>query len=177
MADSPATIRRAETGDRDAITALWLQLLEEQSELEERFRASGDAAERWENDFPEWIRDETRRVFVAEHEEGLAGFISAHRWTPAPIYAISEEVYIDELFVRPEQRRQGFGKRLVEAVEAWAANVGAERLRLGVLAANEGGNAFWERLGARPLSTTLVIDVEGTSSPPDQPEHESHVGF
>lgn len=173
---SKATIRRADADDQEDVLNLWLTLMDEQAALEPRLDVAEDAAERWRNDFPEWIRDETRRLFVAERTGEIVGFLSAERYTPPPVYTTPGEVYINELYVQQGARRQGLGQRLAEAVTAWADSLEAERLRLGVLTVNETGRAFWQDLGAKPLSETLTITL-GASSDRGASEAGGNIGF
>ncbi|MDQ7040695.1 MAG: GNAT family N-acetyltransferase [Rhodothermus sp.] len=153
------TIRPARWDDAEALETLWWRLLEEQAALDPTFAPAADARRRWRNDFMLWVRDRMYRLLVAEHSRELIGFISAHQWSPPPIYRQELEVYINELYVLPGYRRQGIGAQLVAAVRAWAQEIGAVRLRLGVLAANREGLAFWERQQARPFSITLTIPL------------------
>lgn len=139
---------------------LWLGLMREHAALEPRFGVADDALHRWQNDFPYWLADDDRRLFVAEAGGELVGFATAQRWSPPPIYRASDEVYLDELYVLPAARGQGLGRQLLGAVRAWAETVGAGRLRLGVLAANAEGRAFWERQQARVLSLVYTIELE-----------------
>lgn len=168
------TVRRARREDEETLAFLWVQFLQEQTSLDPRFAVAEDALDRWRNDFPLWVGDESRRIFVAE-AGGIVGFATAHRWWPPPIYAEASEVYVDELYVTPASRRGGVGRRLVEAVQAWAGTLGADRLRLGMLAANENGALFWERLGARPFSVTLTIDLEKPPGASEAPKRK--LGF
>ena len=161
-----AIIRRAERGDKEPLGVLWTEFLAEQAALDARFCPAEDALERWQNDFDGWLRDDGYAFFVAERGAALVGFATAERWAPPPVYAASFDVHLDELFVVPSARGRGLGRRLVEAVTAWAGEVGAARLRLGVLAANAAGRGFWERRAARPFSITYTIAVEGTRPPP-----------
>ena len=95
---------------------------------------------------------------VAEAKGELVGFITAQRWAPPPVYAEAREVFIDEVYVRPEVRSQGVGTRLVEEVQAWAATLDVDRLRLRMLVANEAGRRFWQRQGAQSFVTTFTIE-------------------
>lgn len=154
------TIRRARKEDQEHLGALWVALLQEQAALDVRFGVADDALERWTNDFPYWLHDEGRRFFVAEHGEQIVGFLTAHGWSPSPIYAEALEVYISELYVVPEVRQQHAGADLVAAVRVWAETLGASRLRIGVLAANESGQAFWRQQEAVPFSVTYTIPLD-----------------
>ena len=181
MADDRTTIRRATKRDRTSVAELWLAFLEEQAEQDPRFVVAEDARERFENDFPIWVDDDTQRTLVAEQEvsdeEGtLVGFATAHRWGPPPIYADTSEVYIDEFYVMPEARRQGAGRQLAEGMRAWAEELDADRLRLRVLHVNEDGRAFWQALGAAPFALAMTLELE---KPGDAAEEEEprRMGF
>lgn len=152
-------VRPASWRDAAAVEGLWCRLLEEQAALEPRFAPADDARRRWRNDFMLWVRDRIYCIYVADREGELIGFISAHQWSPPPIYRQELEVYIDELYVLPNYRRLGIGSRLVAAVRAWAAQLGAQRLRLGVLAANQEGLRFWTQQHAQPFAVTLTIPL------------------
>ena len=152
-------IRRAEKRDVERLSRLWMDLLESQADLDGRFGPSDDALERWRNDFPEWIRRESRRVFVADENGEIQGFVTAERWTSLPIYRHVTEIYIDELYVTPEFRLRGIGRTLVDAVAKWAKSVGVERLRAGTLASNDLGREFWEKVGGRAFTVTYAIDL------------------
>lgn len=170
-------VRRAHREDKEKIGTLWSHLLTAQSELDDRIGVAEDAQERWENDFPMWLEDETARLYVVEDANGeIVGFASARRWGPAPIYKESSEVYLDDLFVVPESRRQGYGSQLVRAVRSWADQIGARRVRLRVLTSNADGRAFWASQDAIPLSMTLTMEgsVENDGS---GDERSKKIGF
>ena len=99
-----AAVRRAQKEDSKQVGALWLRLLEEHAAVEARFDIADDALERWTNDFAHWVDDALNRVFVAEREGVVVGFVTASLWKPLPIYAEIQEVYINELYVVSEAR-------------------------------------------------------------------------
>lgn len=170
------TIRQASKEDQKRLGALWLALLQEQAALDERFGVATDALERWTNDFPFWLHDEGRRFLVAEDDEKIIGFLTAQRWSPSPIYAEALEVFISELYVVPEARQQHAGAELVAAVRTWAETLGARRLRIGVLAANEQGQAFWQQQEAVPFSVTYTLPLKASKEDAARkPRH--HLGF
>lgn len=149
--------------------------MNEQAGIDPRFSVADDALDRWRNDFPIWIERGGRRIWVAEAAGTLVGFVTAQQWAPLPIFAASEEVYVDELYVVPASRKQGVGRLLIGTVEAWGTELGAGRLRLGVLASNAGGQRFWEHLKARPYSVTMTIDL--AQEPRSAPPRKGPLGF
>lgn len=169
-------VRQAQPADQTAVGDLWIRLLEEQERLEDRFDVAEDARDRWNNDFPLWLDDDTYRVYVAEPKDKIVGFATAHRWGPPPIYKESSEVYLDELFVRPDDRRGGLGTQLVNAVRAWTDRIGARRLRFNVLAANEAARDFWVAQDADPLTLTFTIEQTDSKEEGDD-EGSEKIGF
>jgi GNAT superfamily N-acetyltransferase len=169
-------VRRALKSDVDAVTECWTAFLTEQSSVDERLRISDDARQRWENDMPLWLEDQTRRVYVAERDGSVVGFATAHRTAPPPIYKSRGEVYFDEVYVLPDHRRLGLGSQLVEAVVAWSDRVQAERVRLSVLAQNEAAHTFWEGQDAVSFSITYTIERD---LPDDESTNEGtrKIGF
>jgi GNAT superfamily N-acetyltransferase len=172
-------VRQAQDADREAVGTLWTALLTAQANHDDRVGVADDARERWDNDFSMWLDDDTIRLYVVEDDDGeIAGFASARRWGPAPIYKDTPEVYLDELYVHPEQRRQGYGTQLVNAVRNWADQVGARRVRLRVLTSNADGRAFWAAQDAIPFSMTFTIEGQAADGDPEpDDEGTKKIGF
>lgn len=176
-------IRPAQRSDVPPLGALWAAFLDEQTALDARIDAAPDALERWRNDAPLWLEDETHRLFVAETSDKdsrdtnshLFGFVAAQQWAPPPIYRADPEVYLTELYVVPSRRRSGIATRLVDAVCDWADDKGATRVRLHMLAANDAARAFWQHCGATPLTETHVIERSSTGSSSEASSDSSDV--
>ena len=163
---SAPRVRPAERADQDAALALWLALHREHEALDLRYRLAVDAADRWAHDFPEWLRSEHHGLWVAESEAGeLVGLLTAHAGWPVPVYAPVSFVHVDDLFVHPSVRGQGLGAALLDAVRAWATQIGAEEVRAGVLAANVAGHDFWTEQGAQPFSSMVIIPLAERNGP------------
>ncbi len=71
----------------------------------------------------------------------LAGFVASRM--------IADELHINNIAVRPEQRRLGIGGGLLKAVLAGGANVGARVCILEVRASNHAAQALYEQHGFR----------------------------
>ena len=170
-------IRKARAADREDVVRLWMDLLRSQATLDARYTPADDAQVRWRNDYGEWLDRESRRLFVADVEGRVCGFISAERSSPAPIFEGRSEVYVDEIFVEPDYRRRGLGRKLVGAVREWAESLGAERIRAGLLAANDEGRAFWKLVGGEPMTITIGIELDTTTSGKDAISRRGRIGF
>jgi GNAT superfamily N-acetyltransferase len=103
-------------------------------------------------------RDRVFHALVAEsggEVVGVAVFFptfSTQRGTPG--------VYVQDLWLAPEMRGRGLGRRLLAAVRARAARWGADHLLLMVARRNARAARFYARTGFRRLASydTLILD-------------------
>ena len=141
---TPVGIRHAEPRDAAALVALT--------------RAVEAEKQGWLGGAPEWhdesaarryLRETRRRrdsaVFVADAAGDVIGRLSLTRGRhPATAHVAALAV-----LVARERRRQGVGRALMEAAEAWAREVGLSKLELSVFAHNASAIRLYERLGYR----------------------------
>ncbi len=81
-----------------------------------------------------WFIAETGPPWVA------LGLVNGRRRPPTDVLLFS-------MWVDPAGRRRGIGRRLIEALDAWASRWGAQRTVLWVFAGNEPAIRFYLRLG------------------------------
>ncbi|GAA1537517.1 GNAT family N-acetyltransferase [Kribbella lupini] len=97
---------------------------------------------------------------VAESGDEIAGcalwFLNFSTWRGV------HGIYLEDLFVRPEQRGSGLGKALLTALAQECVEHGYERLEWSVLDWNTPAIEFYEALGARPQTewTTFRLTDE-----------------
>jgi predicted acetyltransferase len=74
----------------------------------------------------------------------------------------AEEIYLRQLFVVRNRRRQGIGRQAFEVLRSkiWPVN---KRLRVDVLVQNTGAVAFWRAVGCKDYCLTLEIMPEELS--------------
>jgi len=70
-------------------------------------------------------------------------------------------IYLEDLFVVPEQRGRGIGRTLLERLARIAVERDCGRLEWAVLDWNRDAIAFYERLGAKPNSEWTVYRLTG----------------
>ncbi|HZR95757.1 MAG TPA: coenzyme F420-0:L-glutamate ligase [Gaiellaceae bacterium] len=121
-------------------------------------------AERVLRALPEWFGMEestrayiddvaTLRTFVAGDEDGFLS-LKLHGSRAAEIHVMG---------VRPERHRDGLGRELVRAAEAWCADAGVEYLQVKTLAATSRSEhyaqtrAFYEAVGFVPLEVLPTL--------------------
>ena len=70
-------------------------------------------------------------------------------------------IYLEDLYVLPEQRGRGVGRALLERLAQLAVDRGCGRLEWAVLDWNVDAIKFYERLGAKPNSEWTVYRLTG----------------
>ena len=70
-------------------------------------------------------------------------------------------LYLEDLFVRPEDRGKGYGRALLIALARIARDRGCGRMEWAVLDWNEPAIQFYRKLGAKPLDEWTVFRLTG----------------
>ncbi len=100
-------------------------------------------------------------ALVAESGDRLVGYaLWLHTYSS---FLARPTLYLEDLFVLPEERRGGVGRAFMQALARLAMRDGAGRMEWTVLRWNELALDFYARLGARRLDdwVTLRLDAEG----------------
>lgn len=104
------------------------------------------------------IGDQQALLLVAEAAGVVVGLAEAYLRTDTanPVRVARRYCLLQSLMVDPEQRRSGFGGRLVAAVEDWARRSGAEELRTDTWEFPAGPWPFYRAQGYRTYRRELV---------------------
>jgi GNAT superfamily N-acetyltransferase len=141
------TIRLATTEDLDELVAMWAQYMRAHALNPAYRQLRFDALTSRRAAFVRLIDEATSAVFVLESGGGLDGMISCFLEENDPYFNPPRYVRIQTPFVRPDARRQGNLKRLLEAAFEWAREWELEEVRLYTGADNMMANAVSEELG------------------------------
>ncbi len=80
-------------------------------------------------------------LFLDKQLIGICGL-----WIMTKFY-VGKHIEPDNVFILPQYRKQGYGKRLLEWVHEYGKFQGCVASELNCYISNESGNAFWEREG------------------------------
>ncbi|HMC38693.1 MAG TPA: GNAT family N-acetyltransferase [Acidimicrobiales bacterium] len=98
-------------------------------------------------------------ALVAEADGRVVGmalwFLAFSTWTGR------HSLYLEDLFVEPEQRGGGLGRALMETLAGRAVEQGCARMDWSVLDWNEPSIGFYRSLGATPLDGWTTWRLEG----------------
>jgi GNAT superfamily N-acetyltransferase len=137
-ADAAYTIRRAQPAELDQLPAI-------ERAAAARFRATKFAAMADAPLSAEEIDPAHDQIWVAVAPTGaLVGFALVHR--------LSTVAHLHELDVHPAHARRGIGRRLIDAVVAWAKGEGLRAITLTTFRDVPWNAPYYARLGFRPLA-------------------------
>jgi aminoglycoside 6'-N-acetyltransferase I len=94
-----------------------------------------------------WIRSRNARVFVAEVDKEIIGFMIMTTNKLASVYEHRKEIHIEGIFIRELFRKKGIGKMFIKEAERWAKEKGIYSLGLTVLVRNKNAFSAYKKLG------------------------------
>jgi len=98
-------------------------------------------------------------TLIAENDGEPVGFaLFFHNFST---FLAQPGIYLEDLFVVPEQRGRGVGRALLERLARVAVDRGCGRLEWAVLDWNKDAITFYERLGAKANSDWTVYRLTG----------------
>lgn len=98
-------------------------------------------------------------VLISEHDGAPAGFaLFFHNFST---FLGKPGIYLEDLYVRPEFRGAGIGKKLLAHLARLARERGCGRLEWWVLDWNEPSIGFYESLGATAMDDWTVYRLDG----------------
>jgi GNAT superfamily N-acetyltransferase len=98
-------------------------------------------------------------VLIAEHDGDPAGFaLFFHNFST---FLGKPGIYLEDLYVKPEFRGAGIGRKLLGHLARLARERGCGRLEWWVLDWNEPSIGFYMKLGAVPMDDWTVYRVSG----------------
>lgn len=155
------TIRKAEPSDSAGLLRLLKQIAGlHHAGRPDIFRPAGSKYDKRE--IADILRDEMKPVFVAvDDTQRVLGyaFCILRECKGDAMLQDRRTLYIDDLCVDAQQRGQGLGKALMDAVRNHAAQTGAVSLELNVWNFNKSALAFYEHLGFGVQKSILELPI------------------
>ena len=132
-------IRPAETGDADAIAAIWNQII---AGTDKTF----NSVETMASDIAALLEEKKREghPFLVAEAGPVAGFATYGQFRPSIGYVRTME---HTIVLDAGARRRGIGRKLMEAIEAHAARSGVHSLIAGISGTNRDAISFHRSLG------------------------------
>lgn len=146
-----ATIRRAQRADVDLILS-FIKAIAEYEKLSNEVVATSESLEKWIFD------DQRAEVIFILHDGVEVGFaLFFHNFST---FQGRAGLYLEDLYVKPEFRGRGYGKRLLKELATIAKDRGCGRMEWSCLNWNQPSIDFYLSLGAKPMLEWTVYRLD-----------------
>ena len=137
-------------------TGLILQFIKDLAEYEKM----SDEVVADEDILREWIFEKKKAevIFILENEKEVGFALFFHNFST---FLGRSGIYLEDLFVKPEYRGNGYGKALLQKLASIAVERGCGRLEWCCLDWNKPSIDFYLSLGAKPMSDWTTYRVAG----------------
>ncbi len=160
---APARIRRAEETDFAAVCSLYALLHRIHANNHPQVFAPTDESPLTRLDFRAALAAKDVLVLVVERAGDVIAAAQASVAYPSDTAEMRPRrtVYVSHLVTRPDARRQGHGRALMNAIAEWARAKESDMVQLWVWEGNTEASAFYRALGYGPLATLLALPLPG----------------
>jgi GNAT superfamily N-acetyltransferase len=156
--DTDFTIRAGRKDDAAEAARLWMRSAEEHTAHDRIYETAPGAEKTMRRFLADVANSGYSFLFVAAAGDRTVGFISGELRQGSPTFLPRTWASVDDVFVEPEYRNRGMGRALLQSVNDWAQERGADGISLQVAAANARGRKFYEDLGFREISVYQVLE-------------------
>ena len=160
-------VRRATSADLDTVVALRIALLREYGEHPIYGRLRADAERRARPMFATQLDSDNEVMFLAEENHVAIGLIRCVESAASPLLIPDRYCYVSSVYVRPEHRRRGVLRKLVERARGWCRERGLTEMRLHNVGTRTSTAAAWDSLGFEVVEQVRVLrleNVDGSSA-------------
>jgi len=123
------------------------------------FELADDGRDKWSKYLAKKFSEKSTKLFVAEEDHHLVGFMLCMLSPNAPIFKERTIGLISDVYVSPERRRKGITKEMLRAALKWFHRNKCRTVSLTVAAANFEARAVWGQLGFKPHMIHKRLDL------------------
>jgi ribosomal protein S18 acetylase RimI-like enzyme len=154
------TIHRMLATDVEPVADLWLALIGEHAACDGRYFTTYRRNHKRKIQFLEaTLRDPLEEVWLARVDSELVGYCSVYVSYVTGMYNSHIEATLGDIYVAPEHRSSGIGKRLLDQAMQWAQIMEANTLRLNVHSANSQAIAYYLKQGFEEKFKVMTITL------------------
>jgi ribosomal protein S18 acetylase RimI-like enzyme len=156
-------VRRATADDLDVVVALRLALLREYPDHPIYGRLRTDAEQRARPMFASQLDADNEVIFLAEEGGAPVGLLRCVESASSPLLIPDRYCYVSSVYVRPEARRRGVLRAMLEKGRAWCTQRGLTEMRLHNVGSRQSSAAAWDSLGFEVVEQVRVLRLGGAS--------------
>lgn len=148
------SVRKAEESD-SALIADYLKKLAEYEKLSDKCRVTGSI-------IGELMREENGLCGLIAEADGVPVGIMVYYFYKIATFAGKHILYVEDVFIEPDQRRCGIGKMLFDRIKEIGKEHGCARIEWKCLDWNESAKSFYADIGGKAENDewlTYTIDL------------------
>lgn len=158
------TVRRATPSDVDAVVALRLALLREYQDHPVYGRLRRNAEPLARDLFARQLESGQEVSFLAESGGVAIGMLRCVEASASPLLIPDRYCYVSSVFVRPEHRRRGVLRALLDRARDWCVERGLTEMRLHSVGSSASAAAAWDALGFDVVEQVRVRRLVGAAT-------------
>ena len=158
MMRSDFRVRGATDEDVPGIVEVWKHFMDFHRHLDPHLQRADDGGDHFAAFLRAQLAADDARLWVGEHHLTVVGYCLVRLGQRPPVFEDRAYAEIVDLAVEQPYRRRGIGTALVTEAQGWFERRGIRRVELRVSAYNEGGLAFWRKLGFRSYLEVMYRD-------------------
>lgn len=167
-------VRRATSADLETVVALRVALLREYPDHPIYGRLRSNVEQLARPIFAAQLDSGNEATFLAERDRVAIGILRSVEAAASPFLVPDRYCYVSSVFVRPEFRRHGVLRSLLDRAIAWCRERGLAEMRLHSVGTRAGAAAAWDALGFAVVEEVRIRRIEGASAiPRSAAEHET----
>lgn len=139
-------IREARIEDLKEVCDMGWELNKLHAQIDELMKPKEKAYKKYEEAYLKWIEDENYFFLIAEDNNNVAGYVIGKIEENEPIYEIEKKGLVIALYVKPEFRKKGLMRLLMDEISLKFKNEGIIFISLLVHSKFEAVDA-WKKLG------------------------------
>lgn len=143
-----------------SILEIWKEFMDFHGDIDPFLKRTPDGHIHFANYLEETMNSSDGLVLAALVEGDLAGYSLSRINRYPPVFRIVRYGYICDMAVKSGFRRKGIGEKMLEKILEWFDARGLERAELRVIAGNNIGRGFWEKMGFKTYSHMMYQDRE-----------------
>lgn len=151
------SIREATYADAEIFSMLWHTHMQFHNLLDANI--DNTTANDWKKWFKFTLCDQNCKIYVAEQNNNLIGYIIGHI---KPIHPVLKNKYgeVAEVFVINEKHGKGVAKLLLKSLSEWFLNKDIKAIQIKASPTNHKENEMWESLGFKLHLLLLRLNIE-----------------
>lgn len=151
-------LRRAQQSDVDRIVELWLDMMAEHRAFDSRIRLSESAGPAYRSYLSLHLASPASIVLVGE-DDRVRAFSCSYVCRNLPMFEPPLFGYISDIYIEPERRGAGLGRRMVDDTCDFFRRRGVDSVQLQVYRNNEKGRDFWVASGFEPFFDRMHLPL------------------